>query len=138
MSPFVLKMSIDVLRMARSMETFLHDKPLNTIFYEHSSHQGILLDGLNSLWQKGELLDISLIVEGRVFRAHRAVLAACSDYFRAMFTDNMLEARQTEICLNGISARGMFYYANDWCSNLKELFRFSSTTGIRLHCPLSP
>ncbi|KAH1009352.1 kelch-like protein 26 [Dendroctonus ponderosae] len=99
-------MSIDVRRMARSMETFLHDKPLNTIFYEHSSHQGILLDGLNSLWQKGELLDISLIVEGRVFRAHRAVLAACSDYFRAMFTDNMLEARQTEICLNGISARG--------------------------------
>lgn len=66
----------------------------------------MLLEGLNSLWQRGELLDITLIIEGNIFRAHKAVLAACSDYFRAMFTDNMLEARQTEICLNGISAKG--------------------------------
>ncbi|KAF7270357.1 kelch-like protein 26 [Rhynchophorus ferrugineus] len=92
--------------MTRTKERFLHDKPLNTIFYEHSSHQNILLEGLNSLRQKEELLDITLIIEGSVFRAHKAVLSACSDYFRAMFTDNMLEARQNEICLNGITAKG--------------------------------
>lgn len=96
----------ELLRMTRTKENVIHDKPLNTIYYEHSSHQSILLDGLNSLWQNGELLDITLIIEGSVFRAHKAVLSACSDYFRAMFTDNMLEARQNEICLNGISAKG--------------------------------
>lgn len=41
------------------------------------------------------------------FQAHRVVLASCSDYFRAMFTDAMRESRQSEICLNGVSAAGM-------------------------------
>ncbi|XP_066260852.1 kelch-like protein 26 [Euwallacea similis] len=91
--------------MTRTKDKF-HQQPLNTILYDHTTHQNMLLQGLNSLWQKGELLDVALIVEGNVFRAHRAVLAACSDYFRAMFTDNMLEATQTEICLNGVSAKG--------------------------------
>lgn len=35
------------------------------------------------------------------------VLASCSDYFRAMFTDAMRESRQSEICLNGVTAAGM-------------------------------
>lgn len=94
--------------MTRTKEKFLPDKPLNTIFYDHSTHQSMLMEGLNSLWQSEELLDITLILEGYdEFRAHKAVLAACSDYFRAMFTDNMLEARQTEIYLNGISSKGI-------------------------------
>lgn len=79
---------------------------LQCIFYEHSSHQSRLLEGLNSLRNKGELLDITLVIQGCAFQAHKAVLAACSDYFRAMFTDNMLEATQNEICLNGITAKG--------------------------------
>nr|XP_023026601.1 kelch-like protein 26 [Leptinotarsa decemlineata] len=92
--------------MTRTKVKHLHDKPLNTIFFEHHHHQATLLEGLNSLREKEELLDITLIIEGNVFKAHKAVLAACSDYFRAMFTDNMLEARQNEICLNGITANG--------------------------------
>lgn len=35
------------------------------------------------------------------------VLAACSDYFCAMFTDAMREARQSEIKLNGVNAKGI-------------------------------
>ncbi|KAJ8918607.1 hypothetical protein NQ315_013113 [Exocentrus adspersus] len=92
--------------MTKTKEKYLHDKPLNTICYEHAFHQANLLEGLNSLRQKGALLDITLVIEGTVFRAHKAVLAACSDYFRAMFTDNMLESRQNEICLNGLTATG--------------------------------
>ncbi|KAH0816111.1 hypothetical protein MTP99_017171 [Tenebrio molitor] len=93
--------------MTRTKEKILHDnKPLNSTFYHHKSHQTTLLKGLNSLWEKGELLDVALIIEGQNFKAHKAVLSACSDYFRAMFTNNMLESRQDEICLNGITAAG--------------------------------
>lgn len=35
------------------------------------------------------------------------LLAACSDYFQAMFTKSMLEADQSEITINGISAIGI-------------------------------
>jgi hypothetical protein len=40
-------------------------------------------------------------------QAHRVVLSACSDYFRAMFTDPMRERSQDEIQLSGIDAEGL-------------------------------
>lgn len=42
-----------------------------------------------------------------IFQAHRVVLAACSDYFRAMFTDPMKERHQNEINLSGVDADGL-------------------------------
>lgn len=82
-------------------------RPLNTVQFEHPSHTGALLYGLNSLRTKGMLLDVTLIADGEEFQAHRVVLASCSDYFRAMFTDEMRERGQSEISLNGVSAMGM-------------------------------
>ncbi|XP_072393070.1 kelch-like protein 26 [Diabrotica undecimpunctata] len=95
---------------------------LRSTFYEYPSHQSHLLEGLNSLRTRGELLDVTLVIEGCAFRAHKAVLAACSDYFRAMFTDNMLEATQTEICLNGITAKGF-----------DQLLKYAYTTRLALN-----
>jgi len=45
------------------------------------------------------LSDVTLIVEGRRFPAHRFVLATRSDYFRAMFQEGMCESTQKEITL---------------------------------------
>ena len=45
-----------------------------------------LLSGLAQLQEQGLLCDAELQVEGRVFRAHKAVLAASSPYFAAMYT----------------------------------------------------
>uniref|UniRef100_A0A1B0CS45 BTB domain-containing protein n=1 Tax=Lutzomyia longipalpis TaxID=7200 RepID=A0A1B0CS45_LUTLO len=83
------------------------DRALNTIFFESLSHTNTLLNGLNELRLKGHLIDITLKANGRSFRAHRAVLASCSEYFRAMFTDAMKESQQNEISLNGVTAAGI-------------------------------
>jgi len=48
-----------------------------------------------------------------LFQAHRSVLASCSDYFLAMFTDPMRERWQTEICLAGVSSAS-FHIILDW------------------------
>lgn len=74
--------------------------------FEHPSHQSSILAGLQSLRERKLLFDITLIVGTEQFRAHKAVLAACSDYFRAMFTEPMLESRQNEVTLNGLTSKG--------------------------------
>ncbi|PSN54714.1 Kelch-like protein 26 [Blattella germanica] len=93
--------------MTRVREWGMQDRPLNTVHFESPSHTSTLLCGLNTLRTKGLLLDVTLVADGEAFQAHRAVLASCSDYFRAMFTDAMRESRQSEICLNGVTAAGM-------------------------------
>lgn len=93
--------------MTRVREWGLQDRPLNTVHFESPSHTSTLLCGLNTLRTKGLLLDVTLVADGEAFQAHRVVLASCSDYFRAMFTDAMRESRQSEICLNGVTAAGI-------------------------------
>lgn len=49
--------------------------------YESSVHSTNVLLSLDDQRRKDELCDVTVLVEGRPFRAHRAVLAACSTYF---------------------------------------------------------
>ncbi|KAG8444677.1 hypothetical protein GDO86_009736 [Hymenochirus boettgeri] len=52
-----------------------------------SSHKDTLLTSLEEQRKKDFLCDITVIVENEQFRAHKAVLAASSEYFALMFTD---------------------------------------------------
>ncbi|XP_061123888.1 zinc finger and BTB domain-containing protein 22b [Syngnathus typhle] len=45
------------------------------------SSQALVLDGLNQQREEGRLCDLSIHVQGHVFKAHRCVLAASSSYF---------------------------------------------------------
>ncbi|KAJ6643121.1 Kelch-like protein 26 [Pseudolycoriella hygida] len=101
------KYRTNVTMTGQSNWTLLHGRALNTICFESQSHPSTVLQGFNGLRSRGFLLDITLLVEGKSFRAHRAVLAAVSDYFRAMFTDAMKESTQSEIKILEVSARGM-------------------------------
>ncbi|XP_062305757.1 kelch-like protein 33 [Osmerus eperlanus] len=54
----------------------------------------ISLQSIRQLWTQRVGCDVVLDVDGTPFYAHRVVLAASSDYFRAMFTSGMKESQQ--------------------------------------------
>ncbi|XP_051493328.1 zinc finger and BTB domain-containing protein 17 isoform X2 [Apus apus] len=53
-------------------------------FPQHSKQ---VLEQLNQQRQLGLLCDCTFVVDGVDFKAHKAVLAACSEYFRMLFVD---------------------------------------------------
>ncbi|NXP46380.1 ZBT17 protein, partial [Heliornis fulica] len=53
-------------------------------FPQHSKQ---VLEQLNQQRQMGLLCDCTFVVDGIDFKAHKAVLAACSEYFRMLFVD---------------------------------------------------
>ena len=61
----------------------------------------MILSGLRELRQSGQLTDITLIAGGVEVKAHKNVLAACSAYFRAMFT-GFNERNQDRVTLNEV------------------------------------
>lgn len=50
-------------------------------------HSGDVLEQLNRQRKQGLLCDCTFVVDGVDFKAHKAVLAACSVYFRTLFLD---------------------------------------------------
>lgn len=62
-----------------------------------------LLKEMNSLRLAGKLVDVTLVSsDGREFPCQRAVLAASSPYFGAMFTDDLQESRSDHVELTNI------------------------------------
>lgn len=59
------------------------DELIGIPFPEHSSE---LLSSLNEQRHRGVLCDVTIVTQGLEYRTHRAVLAACSQYFRKLFT----------------------------------------------------
>lgn len=119
------------------------DTDLHSFWFELSSHKNSMLDGLNELRLKEQLVDITFRIEKKIFKAHRAVLASCSEYFRAMFSQPMKESEQTEIALNGVPAAGFsllldFIYTTKLELNLLNVQHILLTAShIRLDCVIN-
>uniref|UniRef100_A0A8D0E0K1 Zinc finger protein 131 n=1 Tax=Salvator merianae TaxID=96440 RepID=A0A8D0E0K1_SALMN len=54
---------------------------------EFPDHYKVMLDRLNEQREQDQFTDITLIVDGHHFKAHKAVLAACSQFFYKFFQD---------------------------------------------------
>uniref|UniRef100_H2LGB2 Zinc finger protein 131 n=1 Tax=Oryzias latipes TaxID=8090 RepID=H2LGB2_ORYLA len=54
---------------------------------DYPAHYKVMLEKLNEQRQLDQFTDITLIVDGHQFRAHKAVLAACSQFFYKFFQD---------------------------------------------------
>ncbi|XP_072047863.1 kelch-like protein 38 [Amphiura filiformis] len=58
-------------------------------------------NGLHKLQKNQTFCDITIKVEDTSFPAHKAVLAACSDFFTAMFMSGFQESHEAEVTVTG-------------------------------------
>ncbi|KAK3915881.1 Kelch-like protein diablo [Frankliniella fusca] len=87
----------------------LGDRPPSPARLAHTSdkHARCTLSELSVLRRHRELCDVVLNVGSRKIFAHRVILSACSPYFRAMFTGELAESRQTEVTIRDIDELAM-------------------------------
>jgi leucine-zipper-like transcriptional regulator 1 len=62
-----------------------------------------LLQGIRDYANRLEFSDITFIVEGKKFFAHKLILSLLSERFKAMFSIGMAESKQKEIEIHNIS-----------------------------------
>ncbi|XP_066279903.1 kelch-like protein 24 [Branchiostoma lanceolatum] len=68
----------------------------------HNPHAGSLLQGLQELRSDNLLTDVVLCVSGQEIPCHRNVLAACSEYFRAMFCNGHSESKENRVTIHDV------------------------------------
>ena len=62
---------------------------------------------MNYLRRTNELCDVFLNVGNSKIPAHKIILSASSPYFRAMFTGEIVESKQTDITIRDVDEQGM-------------------------------
>ncbi|XP_042372585.1 kelch repeat and BTB domain-containing protein 3-like, partial [Plectropomus leopardus] len=98
------------------------------------SHGLQLLGVLRSFRERGLLFDFTIKVQERSFPCHRCVLAACSDFFRAMFEVDMRECGDGSVTLGNQCPEAVgffldFAYSGETLitdSNVDMLFQIAS------------
>ncbi|XP_040597274.1 speckle-type POZ protein-like [Mesocricetus auratus] len=79
-----------------------------TLFQDQNRDPGIqiprwtMTDELGELWENSLFTDCLLVVAGQEFRAHKAILAARSPVFRAMFEHDMEESRTNHVDIHDL------------------------------------
>ena len=65
----------------------------------------MMADDLGELWENSLFTDCCLFVAGQEFRAHKAILAARSPVFRAMFEHEMVERLTNRVDINDLDPK---------------------------------
>ncbi|XP_036396714.1 serine/arginine repetitive matrix protein 1 [Megalops cyprinoides] len=97
-----------------------------------TSHGNDVLRKLKGQWEEGLFCDITLKTRGRTFPAHRAVLAAVSEYFQEVFAEMASSSSpQSAIDLTGFSEESFlplleFSYTSTLSLKLENLMEISA------------
>uniref|UniRef100_A0A4W3HZ07 Kelch like family member 1 n=1 Tax=Callorhinchus milii TaxID=7868 RepID=A0A4W3HZ07_CALMI len=92
-------------------------------FFQAVNHAEQTFRKMEIYLKQHQLCDVILIAGNRKIPAHRLVLSAVSDYFAAMFTSDVCEAKQEEIKMEGIDPKALWdlvQFAYTGCLELKE------------------
>ncbi|XP_062856704.1 kelch-like protein 4 [Trichomycterus rosablanca] len=92
-------------------------------FFQATNHAEQTFRKMETYLQHKQLCDVLLIAGDHKIPAHRLVLSAVSDYFAAMFTNNVREAKQDEIKMEGVdpeALRSLVHFAYTGVLELKE------------------
>ncbi|XP_022099103.1 kelch-like protein 20 [Acanthaster planci] len=93
--------------MAGAQQVFETPSQSSRFVYTSDRHPRETLEMINILRRQRELCDVVIVVNENKIYAHRIILSACSPYFRAMFTGELAESRQTEVTIRDIDERAM-------------------------------
>ncbi|KRZ76271.1 Kelch-like protein 18 [Trichinella papuae] len=88
--------------MANSVLHVLESKCLEGL-PNHDNFPKAAFQCFEELRRLGKLCDVTLLVNGSKFHAHRIVLAATIPYFKAMFTHDMAEKSLRQITVQGVN-----------------------------------
>ncbi|XP_059175104.1 uncharacterized protein LOC131955137 [Physella acuta] len=62
-----------------------------------------LVKGLENVWNENILFDFAVKVQDKIIECHRLILAACSEFFRALFRSGMKEVTENCVVLKDVS-----------------------------------
>ncbi|XP_060643704.2 zinc finger and BTB domain-containing protein 44 isoform X2 [Anolis sagrei] len=79
------------------VKTFTHNSP---------AHSQEMLGKLNMLRNDGHFCDITIRVQDKIFRAHKVVLAACSDFFRSKLVGQADDDSKNVLDLHHVTVTG--------------------------------
>jgi len=72
------------------------------VYPANSPYRWDMMQTLDKIRRENLLSDVTLNVEGQTFAAHRCVLAASSNFFYSLFTNDMKEKSASIVSLEGI------------------------------------
>jgi BTB/POZ domain-containing protein 9 len=88
-------------------------------------HRNVLCHRISTLLLQPDFADVTLIVNGERFPAHKSVLAACSEYFRALLFCGMRESHEAEVVIGDVVSvdafRSLLSYIYTARINLSDL-----------------
>ncbi|XP_043918874.1 kelch-like protein 5 isoform X2 [Protopterus annectens] len=92
-------------------------------FFQALNHAELTFKKMENYLRHKQLCDVVLVAGARRIPAHRLVLSSVSDYFAAMFTNDVREAKQEEIKMEGVDPNALWalvQYAYTGRLELKE------------------